>query len=129
VQAASGAAGYTQADYERAGIGRQYAQALAGAGGGRCEPNDFKRRAAEVHGPGGRGGRCDDDVIGGIKCENSMTCAANQRVKDLLTQRITARARRDHCYGGADPHHDGTINRELSNRVGKCTSVTAQVCR
>ncbi len=114
---------YTQEDYENAGIGADFAAELAAAN--RCSPEEFLRRARQVHGPRGVGGADCDDLLA---CDENASCADNVARFAQLKQCIKARSKRDYCFGGANEHHEQTINAQLTNQFRRCIQAEARSC-
>jgi hypothetical protein len=120
---------YSVEDYQAAGISRGIAVELARAN--RCSPQEYINLRNRVHGPNGL---CD--ALDGVNCRfdpnnrpNGALCAYNQGMLERFRQCIAARQQRDSCFGGADPHHEATINQEMTNRVGYCTRAIQSTCR
>ncbi len=128
IRSTANVSAFTARQYEAAGIAPDAARDLAAAG--LCSPQEYLRRRAPVHAPNGP---CER--LNGQRCTRSPTgyddrlCAVNQALIEGLRACIAARRQRDYCFGGANPHHEQTINAELTNRVATCTDAISRTCR
>jgi hypothetical protein len=118
---------WTEQDYTRQGITQESARKLAAAQ--RCSPAEYLRRAAQVHGPNSKCDRLQACQNPPRNQPDGAICNLNRQRLDAYRQCVAARQQRDYCFGGADQHHQDTVNRQLTNAMSTCTDAIRRSCR
>jgi hypothetical protein len=116
---------WNASDYVAVGVDPREAQKLAAAG--KCSPQEYIRRRADVHHPNACDGprRCSDNPPG--KKATPEWC---QQVRENIRRGRECRRRRDirdFCFGGPDPTHQGQ-NKQVQDAIDKCVTAAKKWC-